>query len=62
MSRTLLTIVAVWSLSSANFSADPIESASLRGEYTGVAVIAGLCAAIGIPLLRGSHKFELYVV
>ena len=57
-----LTILAVWSLHSGHFSADPLENASLRGEYTGVSVIAGICAAIGIPVLHRSHKFELYVV
>ena len=58
----MLTVWIVWAIHWAHFSTDPIEDASLRGEYTGVALIAGISAAIGIPLLHRSHKFELYVV
>ena len=58
----LLTVWVLWAIHWAHFSADPIEDASLRGEYTGVAIIAGISAAVGIPLLHRSHKFELYIV
>jgi hypothetical protein len=58
----MLTVWLVWAIHWAHFSADPLEDASLRGEYTGVAIIAGISAAAGIPLLYRSHKFELYVV
>jgi len=57
-----LTVVVIWTVRSGHFSADPIEDVSLRGEYTGVSIISGICAAIGIPLLHRSRKFELYVV
>ena len=57
-----LTILAVWGMHTTRFSGDLIEDASLRGEYTSIAIIAGVSAAVGIPLLHRSHKFELYVV
>ena len=58
----LLTILAISAIHSGNFSSDPVGSQSLRTEATGITVIAGISAVIGIPLLHGSHKFELYVV
>lgn len=57
-----LTILAIWTIRSGHFSADLVENASLRGEYTGVSIISGISAAIGIPLLHRSHRFELYIV
>jgi len=57
-----LTILSISAIHSGSFSADPVESQSLRGELTGITVIIGMSAAAGIPLLHGSHKFELYVV
>jgi hypothetical protein len=59
---SVVTVLAIGMIRSGHFSADPIENASLRGEYTGVSIISGICAAIGIPLLYRSRKFELYVV
>lgn len=56
------TILAVSAIRSGHFSPDPVEDISLRGEYTGVTIISGILATIGIPLLHRSHKFELYVV
>ena len=58
----VLTVIMISGIQAAHLSADPIGNASLRGEFTAFALIAGLSAAIGIPLLHGSHKFELYVV
>ncbi|HXB05482.1 MAG TPA: hypothetical protein VNW04_00155 [Puia sp.] len=58
----MLTVWVLWAIHWAHFSADAIEDASLRGEYTGVAIIAGISAAAGIPLLHRSRKFELYIV
>src|SRR5882672_3125020 len=57
-----LTILAILAIHSGSFSADQVESQSLRAELTGITVIVGISAAAGIPLLHGSHKFELYVV
>jgi hypothetical protein len=58
----LLSILAISAIHSGNFSSDLVESQSLRAEATGITVNAGISAAAGIPLLHGSHKFELYVV
>lgn len=58
----VLTVVMVWAIQGAHLSDDLVENASLRGEFTGVALIAGISAAVGIPLLHGSHTFELNVV
>src|SRR6267142_564903 len=58
----MLTIWMLWAIHWAHFSSDAVEDASLRGEYTGVAIIAGISASIGIPLLHRSHKFELFIV
>lgn len=58
----VLTIVALMAIHSGHFSSDPVESDLLRREITGIAVIVGISACAGIPLLYGSHVFELYVV
>ena len=59
---SILTIVALLALHSGVFSADPVESASLRAESSGLVFVIGISAVVGIPLLHSSHKFELYVV
>jgi len=58
----VLSAVVLFAIHSGNFSADIVECHSLRAEATGITIIAGVSAAVGIPLLHGSHGFELYVV
>jgi hypothetical protein len=58
----IVSTLAILAIHSGNFSSNLVESQSLRAEATGITVIAGFSATVGIPLLHGSHKFELYVV
>ena len=58
----ILTGVTLAAIRSGHFSADPVESDLLRGELTGIVIVAGVSAFVGIPVLHGSHRFELYVV
>ena len=58
----VLSTLALLGIHSGNFSADLVECQSLRAEATGITIIAGFSATVFVPLLHGSHKFELYVV
>ena len=58
----IVSTVVLLAIHSGNFSADVVECQSLRAEATGITIIVGFSAAAGIPLLHGSHTFELYVV
>jgi len=58
----VLSTLALRGIHKGNFSADIIECQSLRAEATGITIIVGFSAAVLVPLLHGSHKFELYVV
>ena len=58
----IVSTLAILAIHSGNFSSNPVECQSLRAEATGIAVIVGFSATAGIPLLHGSHAFELYVV
>jgi hypothetical protein len=58
----IVTVVVLLAIHSGNFSSDLVERQSLRAEATGITIVVGFSAAAGIPLLHGSHKFELFVV
>ena len=58
----IVTTLAILAIHSGHFSSDLVGNQSLRAEATGITVIVGFSATVGIPLLHGSHKFELYVV
>jgi hypothetical protein len=58
----ILSTLAILGIHSGNFSSDIVECQSLRAEATGITIIAGFSATVLVPLLHGSHKFELYVV
>ena len=58
----ILSTLALLGIHSGHFSSDLVENQSLRAEATGITIVVGFSAAVLVPLLHGSHKFELYVV